>query len=252
MTTNQRLIPLHQAMNFRDLGGYQTKSGQTVSWGRIFRADSLSYLDDHDRALLNQLNLQTVCDLRSTYEQHMAPDQLDPNWQLLDCHIYPEDDDDNQQLDKPLTSHNYSPFADMYRSTLLSTHSQAMFAKVLQAILALPAEKSLVFHCSAGKDRTGMMAAIILALLGVDDEMIIRDYLLTNQLYRFSASDQLPSDNEIAKMVANMNLTRGVGQVMTNFLDGMRDGWGSIDNYAIQQLQMSANDLAQLKQKLLN
>lgn len=247
---HQRLIPLDQAMNFRDLGGYQNRQGQSVRWGRVFRADSLSYLDDHDQSILKGLRLRTVCDLRSTYEQEMAPDKLDPSWQLIDCHVYPQDGDENKQLDL-VSNDQPSPFADMYQSTLLSTHSQAMFARVLHAILDLPQDGSLVFHCSAGKDRTGMMAAIILALLDVDDETIIRDYLLTNQLYRFSASDQLPSDNDITKLVANMNLTHGVGQVMQTFLGDMRSGWGSIDQFARQQLSMTDADLDKLKNMLL-
>lgn len=251
MTQHHRLIKLNQAMNFRDLGGYQTHDGHTVKWGRLFRADSLSNLDSHDQKVMEGLHIQTVCDLRSRFEQHLAPDLVPDSMTVIDCHVYPEDYDENEQLSAANLPQGRTAFANIYQSTLLSTHSQAMFARVLHAILDLPDQAALVFHCSAGKDRTGMMAALILTLLGVDDDTIIRDYLLTNQLYDFAAGRQLPDDTEMGKLVAKMNLTRGDGPIMQNFLASIRAGWGSADHFAQERLQLTSEQLAQLKARFL-
>lgn len=251
MTQHHRLIKLNQAMNSRDLGGYQTQDGKTVKWGRLFRADSLSSLDSHDQKVMQSLHIQTVCDLRSRFEQHMAPDQVPAGMKVIDCHVYPEDHDENEQLSFNDLPHGHTSFAGIYQSTLLSTHSQAMFARVLHATLDLGDQSALVFHCSAGKDRTGMMAALILTLLGVDDETIIRDYLLTNQLYDFAIGRQLPDDTEMGKLVAKMNLTRGDGPIMQNFLASIRAGWGSPDEFAKQQLQMTDQEITTFRKRFL-
>ena len=97
-----------------------------------------------------------------------------------------------------------------------------------------------------------MSSAIILSLLGVDDETIIRDYLLTNQLYDFANEHQLPTDNDMGNFVAQMNLTKGDGPVMRTFLDTIQDGWGSITLFAEEQLGITKHEIQLLRKKYLD
>lgn len=252
MAENQRLIPLDGAMNFRDLGGYPTLDGQTVKWHRIYRADSLSELSLHDRKTLNNMHITVDCDLRSGYEQAMAPDRIGKKIRYVDAHIYPDEGDVDQEVHAPHPIKTTDMLAGIYQHVILNVHSQAMFKRVLGELVSLPDDQALVYHCSAGKDRTGMMSAIILSLLGVDDDTIIRDYLLTNELYDFAAERQLPSDNEMGQLVAKMNLTKGDGPVMRGFLDTMEQGWGSVHNFANEKLKFSDHAIEQLQARYLS
>lgn len=252
MAEHQRLIPLDGAMNFRDLGGYRTTNGRTVRWHRIYRADSLSDLSQQDRQKLNQMHISVDCDLRSGYEQAMAPDRISKKMRYVDVHVYPDEGDTDREVSTPHPVKTTEMLAGIYQHVILNVHSQAMFKRVLDELVSLPDDQALVYHCSAGKDRTRMMSAIILSLLGVDDDTIIRDYLLTNELYDFAAERQLPSDNEMGQLVAKMNLTKGDGPVMRGFLDTMEQGWGSVRNFANQQLQFSDYAIQQLQERYLS
>ena len=252
MDSHQRLIPFDGTMNFRDLGGYQTTDGHTIKWQKIYRSDSLSNLSAHDLDRFKQLGITVDCDLRSGYEQQMAPDHINDDLKYVDAHIYPDEGDVDEEVrpTKPIPEVNM--LAGIYQHVILNLHSQQMFKRVLAELLVLPADQALVFHCSAGKDRTGMTSAIILSLLDVDDETIIRDYLLTNELYDFAGQRQLPSDNEMGALVAQMNLTKGDGPVMRTFLDTVNDVWDSMTMFVHHQLGLSNREIQQLKDKYLD
>lgn len=126
-----------------------------------------------------------------------------------------------------------------------------MFARIFSELLAMPANEALVYHCSAGKDRTGMVSALILMALGVDDDTIARDYLLTNKLYDFAVSRQLPSNDEISQMVAKMNVTKGEGIAIRGITETVRGGWGDFDTFFKKELGFNDADLARLRQMYL-
>lgn len=249
--THERIVSLDGPMNFRDLGGYSNQQGQTIKWGAIYRADDLSSLSHHDRQKLTALNITVDCDLRSSFEMMTAPDRHWSHVKYVDAHVYAQNGEDDHRLDIPGV-HSFADFlSNVYQHVLLSSHSQQAFKIVMQELLKLPKEEALVFHCSAGKDRTGMIAALILSVLGVDDETIIRDYLLTNQLYSFARQDQIKSDDEIGQLVANMNVTKGDGPVMQGFLQTIKDGWGTTENLFRQEYGFSPADIEHFKQRFL-
>lgn len=252
MSKHERLVPFNGTMNFRDLGGYQTHDGQTVKWQKIYRSDSLSNLSAMDLHRFKQLGITVDCDLRSGYEQQMAPDRINDDIKYVDVHVYPDEGDPDEEVQAPHQVPQGNMLAGIYQHVILNIHSQQMFKRVLAELLVLPDDQALVYHCSAGKDRTGMMSAIILALLGVDDDTIIRDYLLTNELYDFARSRQLPSDNEMGTLVAKMNLTKGDGPVMRGFLDTINDGWGSMTAFVKEQLGLTDNEIRTLRQRYLD
>lgn len=248
---HERIITLDGPMNFRDLGGYQTKDNRTIKWGTIFRADDLSGLSLHDCQKLAAMKIAVDCDLRSRFEQMTAPDKHWGRVKYVDAHVYAQNGEDDNRLQVPGV-HSFSDMlANIYQNVLLSSHSLDAFKIVMQELLQLPQDEALVFHCSAGKDRTGMVAALIMSALGVDNETIIKDYLLTNQLYSFAMDDQLQSDDEIAQMVAKMNVTKGDGPVMQGFLQTIKDGWGSSAQLFKQQFDFNDDDLRRFRQRFL-
>lgn len=254
---HKRLVKLAGATNFRDIGGYQSSNKQIVKWGKIYRSDSLSSLTPKDLIKLRDLNLVVDCDLRSPYEQEMSPDRLWPNVEYVDAHLYPENTDDittkKHTLEK-LIHHipkldNY--LGDIYQQVLLNHHSQKMFALVFEKLLKLQDQQALVFHCSAGKDRTGMTAALILMALGINDDQIAKDYLLTNELYGFSRIANPPSEDEIANMVSQMNITKGEGTAILGITETIRAGWGNFDNFFMKVLGFDKHDLDVFRQMYL-
>ncbi len=177
-----RLIPLQGASNFRDLGGYQTTDGRTVRRGLIYRAGLLARLTDADHAKLAELGLKYVCDLRSDQEVRNLPDRLPQGVRHEHLAIFNENESRvgvkallfrRHELDRVI--------AESYTDFMLKEKPQVFGAALRR--LADPANLPAVFHCTAGKDRTGIVAALLLMLLGVPDETIIADYSLTNLFY---------------------------------------------------------------------
>ncbi len=172
----ERLIALEGAFNFRDLGGYPTASGQVTRWGTLFRSDTLHELTTGDVRRLREMGLATVIDLRTPRElaktgrgplepeaigyRHLSVIGEGPSGGGGEAMAAPEGDD---------LSARYLWYLDVGASALVEALT----------LLGQPARYPLVFHCAAGKDRTGVLAALVLDLLGVAPELIVADYLLT-------------------------------------------------------------------------
>jgi protein-tyrosine phosphatase len=171
--TLERLIALEGAVNFRDLGGYATVDGQRTRWRTLFRADGLGELTEPDLVVMRQLGIRTVVDLRSGYEVEMSRFNVEAH---------------------PVAFHHF-PFIDALpdveeferKPGLLGTQYTEMLDDAVPQIvgalevLAGPEARPAVFHCTAGKDRTGLLAALVLSLLGVPEETVVADYALSGE-----------------------------------------------------------------------
>jgi protein-tyrosine phosphatase len=254
---HDRIIKLDGPLNFRDVGGYQNENGQKVKWNKIYRSDSLSSLTTTDQTKLVQLQIVVDCDLRSQYEKRSSPDVQWPNVKYVDVPVYDENQSANQSNHHmyrflhhiPNLNNNF--IGRIYQQTLLNAHSRKMFTQIFTELLKLKPDQALVYHCSAGKDRTGMVSALILMALGVGDDTIARDYLLTNKLYDFAVKRQLPSNDEITQMVAKMNVTKGEGIAIRGITETIRGGWGDFATFFEKELGFSKADLLQLRQMYL-
>jgi len=171
-----RRIPLRGPVNFRDLGGYETVDGQRVRWRRLFRSDSLSPVTVEDAELLTgELGLLAVVDLRTRKEV-----EREGRGGLADValhyHHIPLVDDVENDPDRPWDNSLHEAYAHMLGKRA------GRLSEALEAIASEVAEHPTVFHCVVGKDRTGIMAALVLGLLGVSDEDIVADYALTGEV----------------------------------------------------------------------
>ena len=171
----KRRIVLEEANNFRDLGGYPAAGGHTTAWGKLFRTELLRYLSASDWEKLHALGISTLIDLRSVPESKDRP--VNPpdgftywimpfiNWQSFQSTEQKKDESMKLSLEE--------------RYPILYERSAENIAMGLSAILDGLSSGSVAFFCTAGKDRTGMMAASVLFLLGVSDEDIVADYMMT-------------------------------------------------------------------------
>jgi protein-tyrosine phosphatase len=170
-----RVIPLDAVHNFRDLGGYPTADGRITRWRRLFRADGLYRLTAADLEVVRELGIHTVLDLRTGLEleeRGRFPVEAHP----VAFHHLPMIDVtwDPTRLDEA------SPPADFLFTMYLEmlTTAEYRLAEAFQ-LLALPGALPAVFHCAAGKDRTGILAGLVLSSLGVSDADVVADYALT-------------------------------------------------------------------------
>lgn len=165
-------IPMDGPQNFRDLGGFLTASGQAVAWNRLYRADGLADLSARDEALLQRLGVGTVVDLRSRSEQAAQPDRLPAGVALRACPMMAE---------TPGTGAG-SAFARSLRVGYLEMIGQdaALVGAAARAVMEGLQHGAVVFHCTAGKDRTGVLAAVLLLRLGVSEADITADYQVSH------------------------------------------------------------------------
>ena len=178
-----RHLNLSGASNLRDLGGYATSDGRTVRWRQIFRSNHLGHLTDDDASILRELGVRSAFDFRGAEERTAALCGMPE----ISVHSLPVEPTVVAALraiaasGTPLsTDHAVEVMRDSYRSYVQQNtpRFRALFAHLLED------RAPLVIHCTAGKDRTGFACALILHTLGVPDEVISEDYLLTNRFYR--------------------------------------------------------------------
>src|ERR1700676_2971192 len=240
-----RHLNLAGASNFRDLGGYPAKDGRTVRWRQIFRSNHLGRLTQADIEVLRPLGLRSAFDFRGEEERVAAMCGL----QEIVVHSLPIEPTVVAELRARLASGAALSSADAldvmrdsYRNYVrYNTPSfRALFAHLVED------RAPLVIHCTAGKDRTGFACALILHALGVPDELIAQDYLLTNRFYRRdpSASSDLPDD-----------VSKVLGSVETSFLaaafDAIGADYGDLESYFSDGLSLGARERATLEARYL-
>lgn len=169
----ERVVAVEQGSNFRDIGGYVTKSGKTVKWDKAFRSGAMPLLTDADYTLLGQLGIGNVVDFRSLEERQVAPDMLDDKTGALFIA--------NDYSLKPLmASFGKGNGENMYTGMekLLAPQYRSMFKRLIAD------DGAVLYHCSAGQDRTGIATALLYDVLGVDRDTIVKDYHLSTELRR--------------------------------------------------------------------
>ncbi len=194
----QRHIPFERAVNFRDLGGYQTANNRCTRWGQLYRSAHLANLSDADLAALQALDLNLICDFRTIDEQERGPSRLpsDMTVNRVSLDIWPSgarvptDVVKSMLFDGESVEAVYETQREMYRG--LAVEFADRYAVMFAALLEGQGKPALI-HCRGGRDRTGFGAALILSALGVPHDVIVEDYLLTNAAPT--------ANNFIAKMV---------------------------------------------------
>jgi protein-tyrosine phosphatase len=240
-----RHFNLAGASNFRDLGGYPAKDGRIVRWRQIFRSNHLGHLTDDDIAVLRGLGVRSAFDFRGLEERAAALCGVSD----ITVHSLPVEPTVVAALraiaagGTPLSKKAaVEVMRDSYRSYVQhnTPRFRALFAHLLED------HAPLVIHCTAGKDRTGFACALILHTLGVPNEVISEDYLLTNRFYRRdpSASSDLP---DAVKQV--------LGSVQASFLaaayDAIDADYGDLESYLRDGLGLGTAEREQLAARYL-
>lgn len=256
-TQNRRVLRIPRVWNFRDLGGYKAKDGRTVKWGQLYRSGRLSDVSPRALKLINELDLYTCIDFRSNYETQHHPDRLPADVRAL--HL-PVMDEANREMSKEIreriTNNHLEGFSADQLITKAYRQFPTEFTPAFKSFIHTVLEaqgRPVLWHCTAGKDRTGYASAILLHLLGVDLEIIYQDYLLSNQYVK-----KLNKRTLAVIFARGLKAYRMIEPLMKVNLEWLKaafdtidEEWGSFDEYVSNGLELSPSDIAQLKDDLL-
>ena len=245
-----RHVPLQGAINFRDLGGYTTGDGRHVKWKVIYRSADISKLTPADLDTLQARHIWYDVDLRGVAESAKAPDKINPGTNYILCPAGSDSLNSQMQRNMFQTRNGDSMMLTWYTNTAyLTARYQPFFTKVL----ALPDTDALVFHCTAGKDRTGIGAALLLYALGVPYTTIEADYTATN--YYSSQDNGRSLQLMVSQYHLNEEVARSMNAAKAEYLkatfDAIRSQYGSIDHYLEAELGLTPDKREQLKNKFL-
>jgi protein-tyrosine phosphatase len=241
----QRRIPLEGCLNFRDLGGYPTADGRAVRWRQVFRSDALHLVTDSDLARLRgEIGLREVIDLRSSAEVRSEGQGPLAQGEARIHHV-PLFDGEVREEDRERVAQ--ITLADRY--VFMAELAGDRIARVVT--LLADAEAPAVFHCAAGKDRTGVVSAIVLGLLGVPDEVIVADYAATRESLD-AIVDRLNALEGYRTMLAALppDTMHANPETIVEFLERVRARFGSVEDYA-QASGVAAPAIARLRARLI-
>lgn len=254
-----RLLPIATGLNFRELGGYKTLDGKTIKWNKIVRSGRLSGLSQTDLDFLANYPIKYDVDFRSPEEKSQAPDQVPAGAKYTFDPVFPVDETQSTKQTSDLQRKmNYDPISGLvemrrvYRDVINQSHAQKAYRKFFDVLLANSDEDSaLLFHCTAGKDRTGMGAIFFLSALNVDEDTIRADYLLTNRAIK-PRIDNLVMDLKLQnKNSAFIQSAKALQSVNISYynsaMEAIKKLSGSTQNYLKEYLHLTDHDLADLR-----
>ncbi|MCH4009016.1 tyrosine-protein phosphatase [Companilactobacillus sp.] len=244
----KRILDLKGAINLRELGGYKTTTGKQVKYKKLLRSGDISNLTPTTLDFLKDYGLKYVVDFRSMNEQKMWPDVESDFYKVYPDPVYPLKGNGEKLAN--ILPQNYDSYLGMvYQTMVLDSHAQQSYSLLFQLLLKNDQpDQSVLFHCAAGKDRTGVGAILILKALQVDTETIVKDYLLTNLMYEDHATiDKILNDKHGNQTRNNMNMTKADIQSIESVFEAIKHYYGNFDNYLNNALGVDANDLKALR-----
>ncbi|GGD05054.1 tyrosine-protein phosphatase [Enterococcus wangshanyuanii] len=246
--------------NFRDIGGIQNKAGKKLRTNVFLRSGELSSLTKEDeKRLENNYHLGKIIDLRSNLEVEERPDMSVPKSEYIHIDILEDIQDEGAsigdfvKIGSPEKSASY--MEKLYADIALNTTSQKGYNKFFEEILALQDQESILFHCFAGKDRTGIAAALILETLNVSRKDIYTDYLKTNELRKKENAMILEQARKTNLEEANLEALHVALNVDSSYLDNfyqtVEAQYGDIATYLKQAIGLDKGSIEILNHRFL-
>jgi protein-tyrosine phosphatase len=252
----RRIIVLEGGRNFRDLGGYRTQDGRSVKWRKIFRSGSMAGVTAADQQQLAKLSIRTICDLRTIHERESDP----CIWHQASKVTYWARDyvegfgELRRLMASPLSTRQDARNAMIEGYRRLPLQQAPGYRELFKRLAA--GEVPLAFNCSAGKDRAGTGAALILSALGVPRETVLEDYLLTDRIVDFKSlfmeraqqrqSSLVSQSEEIVAAVLGTDVA-----YLNAALDTVEREHGSVAGYVHRVLGVNEDALLKMQEQLL-
>ncbi len=248
-----RVLKIPGVRNLRDLGGYKTLDGRTVKWGRLFRSGRLSDLPSRGLDILSEIDFYAIIDFRSTYEVQRQPDRVPDGPAFI--HL-PVMDEANREMSREIRRRIQDSHFDGFdpSSLILKAYQQfpTEFTPAYKTFMENVRDSGgapVLWHCTAGKDRTGYAAAILLRLFGVDQSTIDEDYLLSNQHVKLINKRVLA-----AIMAGGFKAYRMIKPLLGVQIQWLKASfetidkeWGSFEIYTREGLGLTDSDINRIK-----
>lgn len=265
----KQAIPLKSIHNARELGGYQTADGKAIKKGVLLRTSALNGMSDEDiQTLKETYRLQHIIDFRLTMEMMQGDDpQIDGaayhHLDVIDLSGFPVQNADaldsgSLDLEQIVKLSERFGFLDekMYLGFLESDTGKKAFAEFFRILLEADPDRAVLWHCTSGKDRTGLAAMLLLSAFGVDEATVISDYLLTNEYnaQKIAGTRQYLKakgyeDSFINKAVIVFDSVDE--RFMRNAIEYLKKEYGSVNNYLLDGLKLTPQEIDLIKDKYL-
>lgn len=254
------MLELEEGINFRELGGYLTEDGRKIKWHKLLRCGSMAQLTKNDVDYLDQYGVRYIIDLRSPEESNYSPDKYPDKAQYFQDTVYPFSFSLFKNLgiinNMRLGASNMDFGRQTYLQMLLDPHAQAAYRKMFNILLENDKEgESVVFHCTAGKDRTGVATFLILSALGVSEKQIVEDYLYTNLFFDNYSSETIndalesESQTEIAQRLNSK--TAVIAETIEVLPKACQVVSGSVEKFLEEKLGMTKAKIERLQELYL-
>ena len=262
----ERVLPLENAINVRDMGGYESNDGRTLKWGLLYRGDQLTNLSEDDCNILANFNISTIIDYRSAHERQYHPNKLiptvvqqyycDPQSSFSEVSADVVDlKGENEKLVNALESGAIPKryindkgrnVIESYEDMVTSSKAQIAYGRALRAMVrceSLP----ILHHCRGGKDRTGFSSMLFMLLLNIKDEEIVRDYMITKTVrqkrnkMKYDLYHELVERKDYLDYLMAMIDTREI--YIMSAIKKIREIFGTSDNYFQQHFGLSMEQI---------
>lgn len=268
VTAEGQTINMSTISNARELGGYATLDGKTIRKGVLIRTAALTDISKEDLDfLIGDYRLSAIIDLRATYELEEDPEPVldgvaQYHFRIMDEQLMASRaavigdmlQDPNADPMKKMTAILESKIISdqLYVEFLQGETGKNGFREFFRVLLETPKGDAVLWHCTNGKDRTGVAAMLLLGVLNIDDETIMEDFLLTNVFFEKEISamrDQLSQYIKDEKLLDELMVTgKGVyAPYMQNAIDYIKDNYGDISGYVKKELGFSDEDILKLQ-----
>ncbi|MCP1103125.1 protein-tyrosine phosphatase [Aequitasia blattaphilus] len=265
-STQRKRLPIDGTHNIRDIGGYIGKGGRKVKMGLLYRGDQLSKVTDQGIEEFKKLNINTIIDLRSPPEIKKSPNQYCGEQKTIHCDPSAEtaelaasfqvsaQDEDRMLVEKIKQrveqSDNGESMYAQYRK--FASHPKCIDAfKRLMLEVSKEDSAPLFFHCRGGKDRTGFAAMLILGTLGVSDEDIIRDYLITKENRAQRTQEKMESYRQYTDDQAVLTYLESLLDTAPDFIDAslkeLKSNYNSVEQYVKEVLDLDEKAIKRIQ-----
>ena len=240
MVDPRRNLNLGSVQNLRDLGGYSTKEGRKTKWGIFLRSGDMSAMTKGDQAALLRHGIRCVIDLRMAKEIAIAPNVFSDSKKVafFNHDFWGTRFDDYRSKRKTATPEE--KLSDLYCAGL--EINGFVMAAVMKTLAS--SEGSFVFHCRSGKDRTGLVAALLLVIAGVPDEVVAKDFGLSTTYL----NEPDLTEDDLKKPGAYQKGSAPETMMLT--LDFLRDRYGGVEGYLSDQ-GVSVSEIESIREKIL-
>ncbi|UQS84527.1 tyrosine-protein phosphatase [Apilactobacillus apisilvae] len=253
---NKRLLDVKNGYNFRDLGGYRTKDGRKIKWNKLVRSGELSDLSKDDITYLAKYGVKYDVDLRSDLERKNASDKLIPDVDFIPNPVFNTGHDKTDKEYAKQYSINPTLGEDnmilSYQSMVTEDSAKNAFRNLFDTLLKNDSDNSSVlFHCAQGKDRTGLSAAFVLFALGVDEETIKKDYLMSKEQMKpyvqlkINQYSNYGMNNILKKNLENLYSVDE--KYFDAAMDTIKKEYGNMNNFLHEFIELTDDEINKLR-----